>query len=96
MVLLTLLNIRRAPIPSIPNSFFNVQIVSLISGPGITISWSAAPGKTYRPQFKNSLTDPAWLDLNGTVGLIGAKGYAGRLITGRQPTVLSSGAVRLR
>jgi len=27
-----------------------------------TLSWSAVAGHTYRLQFKNNLTDPAWTD----------------------------------
>jgi DNA-binding beta-propeller fold protein YncE len=38
-----------------------------ISTNGIIINWSAIPGLTYRIQFKNNLTDPAWTDLSGDV-----------------------------
>jgi Tol biopolymer transport system component len=44
-------------------------------GPGIWISWPAVPGKSYRLQFKNTLADPAWQDLGGSVSLVGAHAY---------------------
>ena len=44
-------------------------------GPGIWISWPAVPGKSYRVQFKNTLADPAWQDLAGSVSLVGAHAY---------------------
>ena len=30
---------------------------------GVTIRWNGIVGRTYRVQFKNSLGDPAWIDL---------------------------------
>jgi hypothetical protein len=39
--------------------------VPAISTNGITISWNAISGLTYRLQFKNNLTDAAWTDLPG-------------------------------
>jgi Tol biopolymer transport system component len=44
-------------------------------GPGTWISWPAVPGKSYRVQFKNTLADPAWQDLGGSVSLVGAHAY---------------------
>ena len=34
---------------------------------GLTISWDAVGGRTYRVQFKNSLNDATWTDLEGDV-----------------------------
>jgi Tol biopolymer transport system component len=45
------------------------------TGPGIWISWPAVVGKSYRLQFKNTLTDPAWQDLAGIVTLVGTHAY---------------------
>jgi Tol biopolymer transport system component len=51
--------------------------VAIASGPspGIWISWPAVPGKSYHVQFKNTLADPAWQDLGGSVSLVGAHAY---------------------
>ncbi len=43
--------------------------------PGIWISWPAVPGKSYHVQFKNTLADPAWQDLGGSVSFVGAHAY---------------------
>jgi hypothetical protein len=43
--------------------------------PGIWISWPAVPGKSYHVQFKNTLADPAWQDLPGSVTLVGEHAY---------------------
>jgi len=55
---------------------FRIAIVSN-AGPsqGVWISWPVVPGKSYRAEFKNSLADPAWQDLGGSVTLIGTQGY---------------------
>lgn len=40
------------------------------SGPSAraaVIQWKAIPGKTYRLQYKNDLSDPAWMDVPGDV-----------------------------
>jgi YD repeat-containing protein len=37
-----------------------------------TVSWQSVGGKTYRVQFKNSLSDPGWNDLPGDVTASGA------------------------
>ena len=44
-------------------------------GPGIWLSWPAVPGKSYHVQFKNTLADPAWLDLGGSISLVGTHAY---------------------
>ena len=38
-----------------------------LSGTDLTLAWRAVPGRSYRLQYKNSLTDPVWLDLPGNV-----------------------------
>jgi Tol biopolymer transport system component len=37
----------------------------------ITIFWAAAPGRTYRVQYKNEAEDPTWLDSSGIVRING-------------------------
>ncbi len=39
----------------------------VISSNGVSISWSAIAGLTYRVQFKNNLTDISWSDLPGDI-----------------------------
>jgi YVTN family beta-propeller protein len=52
---------------------FNIIAAELNAGPltsgtnGTTLSWSAIAGLTYRLQYKNTLTDPLWLDIPGDV-----------------------------
>jgi len=44
------------------------RVESTTPGPdGLTISWDAIGGRTYRVQFKNSLNDATWTDLEGDV-----------------------------
>ena len=38
-----------------------------VSADGATIHWNAIIGRTYRVQFKNSLVDPDWANLEGDV-----------------------------
>ena len=33
----------------------------------MTISWTSAPGKSYRVAYKNSLSDTTWTDLSGNL-----------------------------
>jgi Tol biopolymer transport system component len=49
------------------------------------ITWPAVPGKTYRVQFKNSLTDAEWQELAQDVTIIGAQGYLNDLAAGSGP-----------
>ncbi|MGO8927883.1 MAG: hypothetical protein ACLQU3_13485 [Limisphaerales bacterium] len=44
-------------------------------GPGCWFTWPILPGKSYRVQFKNSLSDANWQDFNGVTMLIGRQGY---------------------
>jgi hypothetical protein len=39
----------------------------VVSTNGITISWNAIAGLTYRVQFKNNLADTSWTDLPGDI-----------------------------
>ena len=44
------------------------RVESAVIGPGgLTISWGAVEGRTYRVQFKDDLTDSVWADLEGDV-----------------------------
>jgi len=40
-------------------------------GQGPTLSWPARPGETYHVQFKNSLSESVWQEVNGTVTVTG-------------------------
>jgi hypothetical protein len=52
-------------------SAFRLQI-SLVSLPANTafLNWPAAPGRSYAVQCKNELSDPEWLDMAGSIGVI--------------------------
>jgi Tol biopolymer transport system component len=39
------------------------------------ITWPTVPGRIYRVQFKNNLSDSDWQDLNGGVTILGSQGY---------------------
>jgi Tol biopolymer transport system component len=63
--------------PTDPDSFFHVELVSPgTSEHGPILSWPAVFNKRYQVQFKNSLSDSAWLDLNAPFVLAGARAYA--------------------
>jgi Tol biopolymer transport system component len=55
------------------NVLFSAAIVPGAQSPWL--AWPALPGKAYRVQFKNSLTDPQWQDVNGNVTVVGGTGY---------------------
>jgi hypothetical protein len=52
----------------IPPAISNFQA----SNGTFTLSWLSIQNVTYRVQFKNSLTDPTWMDLSGDVTATGA------------------------
>jgi Tol biopolymer transport system component len=54
---------------------FSVQSAAGPPGQAPVISWPAMSGITYRVQFKNSLTDPAWQDLPTNPTIVGNQGY---------------------
>ncbi len=39
------------------------------------ITWLAVPGRSYRVQFKDSLTESGWQELGGSVTILGNQGY---------------------
>jgi hypothetical protein len=41
----------------------------------VWLAWPAVFGKSYHVQFKNSLADPGWQALAGSVTLVGTKAY---------------------
>ena len=43
-----------------------ISMTSVSSGQR-TVLWNSMPGKTYRLQYKNALSDSSWIDLPGTV-----------------------------
>ncbi len=44
-------------------------------GEGSIISWPALPGQSYRVQYKDNLDNPTWLDVTGTVTIVGNTGF---------------------
>jgi hypothetical protein len=52
---------------------FTVVALDLVLGPirldqnGVTLSWGAIPGQTYRVQYKNRLDESNWVDLPGDI-----------------------------
>jgi Tol biopolymer transport system component len=49
---------------------------------GNWLTWQALIGKSYRAQFKNSLSDSAWQELGGQVVLMGSQAYLKDAILG--------------
>lgn len=55
---------------------FRVQIVpGAASSRGATLTWPALPGKTYRVQYKDHLTDAQWLPLAGNITILGGTAF---------------------
>jgi Tol biopolymer transport system component len=48
---------------------------AISSGQPLKIIWTVAPGYTYRVQYKDNLTDPVWLELNGTTTVVSDNEY---------------------
>lgn len=57
--------------PINPASVFRAEITG---GQNPVLTWPLAPGKSYRVQFKNDLSEADWVDLNGNVTLVGTQG----------------------
>jgi hypothetical protein len=51
-------------LPGFPHPPVRIQEVAFTTD-GFHASWSAIPGAQYQVQYKNSLSDPTWLDLAG-------------------------------
>jgi Tol biopolymer transport system component len=56
--------------------FAGQMVFAPTSGQNPTLTWPVVAGKTYQVQFKDNLTDPVWLPLNGSVTIVGDHGYA--------------------
>jgi hypothetical protein len=54
------------------NSASTLRITGASRLPNPTIQWQSVPGKQYRVQFKNSLSDSAWTDISGDVTATGS------------------------
>ena len=39
----------------------------------VSVSWKAAPGRSYRVQYKDELSETNWKDLTGTVAVVGTR-----------------------
>jgi len=53
--------------PNDPAFGFRITRITTTSGVSAVIEWNSVAGKTYRVQYKNSLSAPAWSDLPGDV-----------------------------
>lgn len=61
--------------PTNPNSKFDAEISGTIgAGQSPTINWPLAPGRSYRVQYKDSLDDTNWQDVDGSLTLVGNAG----------------------
>lgn len=40
-----------------------------------TLTWPVVVGNSYRVEYKDKLNDPVWLPVNGTVTVVGDRGY---------------------
>jgi Tol biopolymer transport system component len=49
--------------------YANLSPASATQGP--TLTWPARPGETYRVQFKTTLSESTWMDVTGTVTIVG-------------------------
>ncbi len=70
-----------------PTNGDSVLQVLTITSPGsdhMTILWYAVPGRAYRVQYKNSVTDPEWTDLPGIVTATSTTGSATDLTAGAE------------
>ena len=55
--------------------FLYVAILGGILAEGPTITWPAMPGRTYRVEFKNALTEGLWQEIGGVVTIVRNRGY---------------------
>ena len=62
---------------------FSTSIIGGSQGPWLI--WPAVSGRNYRVQYKNSLTDPTWQDLNGNITILGSQGYCNDTTAGSNP-----------
>ena len=51
----------------LPQRFYRVMRAGAVPASYATLRWTAVPGRTYRVQFKQDVTDPFWTDLVGLV-----------------------------
>jgi hypothetical protein len=60
--------------PTNPESALRAQIsVQVSASKSVTLNWPTVPGKNYRTQFKNNLSDASWLDTSGAT-VVGQQG----------------------
>jgi hypothetical protein len=61
--------------PTDPTSVFQVWVAPpALPGGNVTLIWTAAPGRSYSVQYKDSLDDPIWRRWPGTPAINGAQG----------------------
>ena len=60
--------------PTNPNSVFRLSAVAPANSP-VSLTWPAAPGRSYQIQYKTNLEDPVWLAAPGNISVLGSQGY---------------------
>jgi hypothetical protein len=60
--------------PTNPNSVFRLSAVAPANST-ISLTWPAAPGRSYQIQYKTNLEDPVWLAAPGNISVLGSQGY---------------------
>ncbi len=60
--------------PNNPGSVFRLAAVAPGNGT-ISLTWPAAPGRSYQIQYKTNLDDAVWLTAPGSLSVIGSQGY---------------------
>jgi len=60
--------------PNDAKSVLQGELVRQLITDDVTLNWISAPGRVYRVQYKNSLSDTLWTDLAGTVAVSGSTG----------------------
>lgn len=56
--------------------FVGEVVLAPVAGQPLVLAWPAAVGTNYVVQFKNSLADPNWQDLNANLTVVGDRAYA--------------------
>jgi Tol biopolymer transport system component len=60
--------------PTNPNSVFRLSAVAPANST-VSLTWPAAPGRSYQIQYKTNLEDPVWLAAPGNISVLGSQGY---------------------
>lgn len=61
-------------VPTDASSVFRVQL-SIASSGSVGLKWTAFPARTYRVEYKSSLTDAIWQTVSGATSIVGTNGW---------------------